>query len=132
MKKNLFLVLAMLVSNVTFAGTDHYLLRDDTHVHHLKVTTRGSEVIVETDVDFEPNASEAGKHACSAQIAGEAKTVSATELLLKKHIEGEAKVCSIKVLLSPNGAKIEQSAECGYFAAGLCHFDTDGKELNKM
>jgi hypothetical protein len=65
-------------------------------------------------------------------VSGEAKNVSANELVMKKHIEGEAKICSIKVTLSENGAKLDQSPECGYFASGICHFTSDGKELLKI
>jgi hypothetical protein len=132
MKKTLFVAVAMLVSSNSFAATDHYLLRDGSHVHHLKITTVGKEITVSTDVDFEPNASEAGQHACSARITGEAKQVAANELVLKKHIEGEARNCSIKIQLSTDGAKIDQSEECGYFAPGICHFNSDGKELLKI
>lgn len=132
MKKNLFLALAMLMSSSVFAATDHYILRDGNHVHHLKITTLGKDITVSTDVDFEPNASETGRHACSAQVSGEAKSVAENELVMKKHIEGEARICSIKVHLTPNGAKLDQSDECSYFAAGICHFTSDGKELLKI
>jgi len=132
MKKKLFLALAMLVSSSAFAATDHYILRDGNHVQHLKVTTFGKDITVSADVDFEPNASESGRHSCSAQVSGEAKQVSENELVMKKHIEGEARICSLKVHLTPNGAKLEQSEECSYFAAGICHFSSDGKELIKI
>lgn len=131
MKKHLFLAIAMLVSGSSFAATDHYILRDGGHVHHLKITTVGDDITVSADVDFEPNASEKG-HACSADVSGEAKKVAENELVMKKHISGEARICSLKVHLTPNGAKIEQSEECGYFAAGICHFTSDGKELLKI
>ena len=132
MKKALFVAFAMLVSSSSVAATDHYLLRDGNHVHHLKITTLGKDITVSTDIDFEPNASEAGQHACSGRVSGEAKQVSATELVLKKHIEGEARICTIKIQLSADGAKIDQSEECGYFAPGICHFTSDGKELLKI
>jgi len=132
MKKNLFLALALLTSSSAFAATDHYLLRDGSHVHHLKITTVGKDITVHTDVDFEPNTTEAGGHACSAQVSGEAKIVAENELVMKKHIEGEAKICTLKIHLSPNGAKVEQSDECSYFATGICHFTSDGKELLKI
>jgi hypothetical protein len=131
MKKSLFLAIAMLVSGTAAAATDHYLLRDSNHVHHLKVTKIGEDITATVDVDFEPNAGETGKP-CSADMSGEAKSVAENELVLKKHIEGEARICSVKIHLTPTGAKLEQSEECGYFAAGLCHFSSDGKELLKI
>ena len=132
MKKSLFLVAAMLVSSSAFAATDHYILRDGTHVQHLKISTVKGEVTVAEDVDFEPNASEAGREPCSADVSGEAKTVAPNELVLKKHAAGQAAFCELKVHLSPTGAKVEQSEDCGNFAAGICRFSTDGKELIKV
>ncbi len=132
MKKTLFLAIALLASGTASAATDHYLLRDGNHVQHLKITTLGKEITAEVDADFEPNPDEAGKHPCSAEVAGEAKSVGENELVLKKHIEGEARSCSVKIHLTPNGAKLEQSEECGYFAAGICRFSSDGKELVKI
>lgn len=132
MKKHLFLAVAMLVSSSTFAATDHYLLRDGNHVHHLKITTLGDDITVSTDVDFEPNSAETGRHACTAEVSGEAKKVAENELVVKKHIPGEARICTLKVHQTANGVKVEQSDECGYFAAGICHFTTDGKELLKI
>lgn len=132
MKKNLFLAIALLISSNSFAATDHYILRDGNHVQHLKITKVGDDTTASVDVDFEPNATETGKKACSASVSGEVKSISETELMMKKHIEGEAKICSIKIQLTPNGAKLEQSTECGHFAAGLCHFTSDGKELLKI
>lgn len=131
MKKTLFLAIALMSGSV-MAATDHYLLRDGNHVQHLKINTVGNDTNVTVDVDFEPNPDEAGKHACSALMAGEAKVVAENELVLKKHIEGEARSCSVKVHLTPNGAKLEQSDECTYFAAGICKFASDGKELLKI
>lgn len=132
MKKTLFLAVAMLVSGTVSAATDHYLLRDGNHVQHLKITTLGKEITASVDVDFEPNPDEAGKHACSATVADQAKSVGENELVLKKHIEHEARSCSVKIHLTPNGAKLEQSEECGYFAAGICSFSSNGKELVKI
>lgn len=132
MKKTLFLAIAMLVSSSAIAATDHYLLRDGNHVQHLKITKIANDTTVTADVDFEPNPTEVGAHACSAEISGEAKVISANELLLKKHVDGEARSCSIKVHLTPNGAKLEQSEECTYFAAGICRFSTDSNELVKI
>lgn len=132
MKKTLFMAAAMLISSTAWAATDHYVLRDGNHVHHLKVTNVGGEFTVSADVDFEPTAEEKGKHACSADVSGEAKSVAENELVMKKQIPGETRYCSLKVHLTPDGAKIEQSEECGYFAAGNCHFTSDGKELIKV
>ncbi|NOT84367.1 MAG: hypothetical protein HOP02_06175, partial [Methylococcaceae bacterium] len=61
MKKNLLLPLLMLLSSVAFASTDHYILRDNSHVYHLKITKIADDIKVSADVDFEPNASETGK-----------------------------------------------------------------------
>ncbi len=66
MKKGLFLAMAMLVSGGAFASTEHYVLRDGNHVHHLKVTKIGEDVSVTADINFEPNGAEQGK-ACSAE-----------------------------------------------------------------
>ena len=132
MKKSLFLTAAMLVSGGAFATTDHYVLRDGNHVQHLKITTVNDETTVSADVDFEPNANEAGSKPCSGEVSGEAKSVGANEWVMKKHSEGEAAYCELKVYLSPNGAKVEQSKDCDNFAAGICRFSSDGKELVKI
>jgi hypothetical protein len=132
MKKSLFLAAAMLVSGSAFAATDHYVLRDGNHVQHLKVTKINDEITVSADVDFEPNANEAGGKPCSGEVSGEAKSVGANELVVKRHAEGEATFCELKIHLTPNGAKVEQSKDCDNFAAGICHFSTDGKELVKI
>lgn len=132
MKKTLFLAIAMLASGSAVAGTDHYLLRDGNHVQHLKITTLGKDIKATVDVDFEPNVDEVGRHACSATVSDEAKSVGENELVLKKHIEGEARSCQVKIHLTPNGAKLEQSEECNYFAAGICRLSSDGKELLKI
>ncbi len=132
MKKSLFMAVAMLVSGSVFATTDHYVLRNDSHIHHLKITTIKNEVTVATDVDFEPTAAETGREACTADVSGEAKTVAANEIVLRKHLAGEAAVCELKIHLSPAGAKIDQSEGCANFAAGICHFSSDGKDLVKV
>ncbi|BBL76746.1 hypothetical protein [Methylomagnum ishizawai] len=132
MKKSLFLAVAMLVSGGAFASTEHYVLRDGNHVHHLKVTKIGEDVSVTTDIDFEPNSGEQGSKACSASISDDAKQVGANELVVKKQIPSEAHYCTLSIHLSADGAKIDQSEECGYFAAGICHFDSDGKELVRV
>ncbi len=132
MKKSFFLTLMLLVNGVAFASTDHYVLRDGSHVYHLKITKLAEDIKVSADVDFEPNASEKGKRACSADVSGEAKSEGENVLVMKRQMEGEAHFCTVKIELTPNGAKLEQSKDCSYFAAGLCHFNTDGKELIKV
>jgi len=131
MKKILFLA-SMLLSGSAFALTDHYVLSDGKHVQHLKINTIGKQTTVYADVDFEPADSGETQHACTADISGEAKYVSENELVLKKQIPSERHFCTLTIKLSPTGAKIEQSEECNYFAAGLCHFNTEGKELPKV
>lgn len=132
MKKTLFLAVSLLISGTAMAATDHYILRDGNHVQHMKITKIGDETNVSVDVDFEPVAGEEGKHACSADVAGEAKVINENELLVKKQIPSEKRFCSLKIQLTPNGAKLEQSEDCTYFAAGICHFTSDGKELVKI
>ncbi len=132
MKKTLFLTAALLVSGGAFATTDHYVLRDGNHVQHLKITTVNDETTVSADVDFEPNANEAGSKACTGDVSGEAKTVAANELVMKKHSPGEATYCELKVHLSATGAKVEQSKDCDNFAAGICRFSSEDKELVKI
>jgi len=132
MKKNLFLTIAMLISGNVFATTDHYVLRDGNYVRHLKVIKINDEYTVSTDVDFESTAKEAGSDRCSADISGEAKSTGKNELVMKKHSESEASYCELKIQLSPNGAKVEQSKDCDNFAVGKCHFSSDGKELIRI
>lgn len=132
MKKTVLLSALLLASTSAVAATDHYVLRDGSHVHHLKVTNVSNEVHISADVDFEPNASEKDAKPCSGEISGEAKTATATEIVFKKHSETEAGFCELKITLSPNGAKVEQSKDCENFAPGICHFDSDGKELIKV
>jgi hypothetical protein len=132
MKKSLFLIAAILVSGVASAATDHYVLREGNHVQHLKITKINDEVTVSADVDFEPNANEAGSKPCTGDISGEAKSIAANELVLKKHSESEATFCELKIHLTPTGAKVEQSKDCDNFTPGICHFSTDSKELVKI
>ena len=82
------------------------------------------------DVDFEPNADEKG-NACSGSLEGEAKLDKNT-LIVKKHSGTDATSCELKIQLTDTGAKIEQSKDCNHFAAGICHFDSNGKELLKV
>jgi hypothetical protein len=133
MNKSSFLAaIALLASGAAFGATDHYVLRDGNHVHHLRITQVGGEITVGADVNFEPNASEQDGKPCSAEISGEGKSTGENEITLHKQLDGEAHYCTLKIGLTPTGAKIEQSKECGYFAAGICHFDSDGKELTKV
>jgi hypothetical protein len=131
MKKSLF-CFAMLMSGSALATTDHYVLHEGKHVHHLKITQQGDEITVSSDVDFEPNADEKDSKACSADIAGEAKSTGKDKLTLKKHSEEDATYCVLDIQLSATGAKIEQSENCKNFATGICHFSSDGKELVKI
>jgi hypothetical protein len=128
----IFALMALFASQQALADTEHYLRRDGNHVQHLKVTKVGNDVFVAADIDFDPNANEGPHKHCSAQISGEAKKTSETEIVLRKQIEGEAKHCVLTVSLTPDGAKIQQSSECSYYAAGICHFDSDGKELTRI
>jgi hypothetical protein len=132
MKKNLLFLLMLSMGGTVSAATDHYLLRDNNHVYHMKITQLGDDVKVSADVDFEPNADESGKHSCSADVSGDAKFESEKVLVMKKQMEGERHFCTLNIQLSPTGAKVEQSKDCSYFATGLCHFDTQGKELIKV
>ncbi|MBP1152920.1 MULTISPECIES: hypothetical protein [Methylocaldum] len=133
MKKSLFLTFALLFSANVFASTDHYIRREGDHVQHLKIRKFGDDIKVTMDVDFEPTGStEEGRRSCSAEISGEAKAVSENEIVLKKQAEGEAHYCALRILLSNDGAKVEQSPDCKYFVAGICHFDSEGRELIKV
>lgn len=133
MKNSLFIALILLVSGAAFAGTEHYLRRDGNHVQHLKITRLGDDIAVSMDVDFEPEGeAETGRKPCSAAIAGEAKSTGENQITLRKQIDGEAKHCSLTIHQSKAGAKVEQSPECGYFVGGICHFDSEGKELTLL
>jgi hypothetical protein len=133
MKIKMYLMATMLVSSGALAATDHYLLQDGSHVQHLKINTVGDETMVTVDVDFEPNASEIGEHACSATISGEATAVAENEWLLRRRADGEAHYCNLAIELTDNGATIEQSEDCSYFVTGICHFSSDdGKEFVKI
>lgn len=132
MKKTLLVGIAMLFSSSVFAVTEHYVLRDGNHVYHLKVVETAKEYSISADVNFEPNADEKGKRACSASIAGEARLMDKDKLILKKHAESGATYCKLKIHLSETGAKIEQLNSCNNFATGICHFSTNGKELVKV
>ena len=131
--KTMFLALVTLfASQQAFADTEHYLRRDGNHVQHLKITKVANDIFVESDIDFDPNANEGTHKHCTAEISGEAKKTGDNEITFRKQIEGEAKYCVLKVTLSADGAKVQQSPECSYYAAGICHFDSDGKELTRI
>ncbi len=129
MKKSLFLTIALLVSGNVSAATDHYVLRDGDHVRHLKITKISDDYTVSANIDFE---SAADKTHCSETISGKAKSTGENELVMKKHSESEASFCELKIQLSPNGAKVEESKDCSTFTVGKCHFSSDGKELVKV
>ncbi len=131
MRKSLF-CFAMLISGSVFAATDHYILREGNHVHHLKVTQLGEEITVSSDVDFEPNANEKDTKPCSADISGEAKSTDKNKITLKKRSEEAATHCVLDITLSPTGAKVDQSGDCKDFVTGICHFTSEGKELIKV
>ena len=132
MKKTLILALGLLFSGSVLAGAEHYVRTDGKHVQHLKVTKQRGEVHVLVDVDFDPAGSETDKP-CSAEISGEAKVISDTELLLKRQAQGEAHYCELKISLTPDNAKIEESQDCArYFSGGFCRFDSEGKVLTKI
>ena len=130
--KKLFLAMAVLISGNAFAATDHYVLRDGDYVRHLKITKIKDDYSVSANVDFESSAQETNNVHCSETISGKAKSTSENELVLKKHSESEASFCELKVQLSPNGAKIEESKDCDTFTVSKCHFSSEGKELVKV
>ena len=134
MKSLFFAALSLLISSAALADTQHYLRRDGNHVQHLKITRIGDDIDASMDVNFEATGSiEEGKKPCSAEVSGDAKSTGDKEITLRKQIEGEAKHCSLKITLSDEGAKVEQSPECGYYLGGsICHFDSDGKELTRI
>ncbi|MDD5033224.1 MAG: hypothetical protein PHE55_00575 [Methylococcaceae bacterium] len=132
MKKMMIMALGLLFSTSVFAGADHYIRKDGNHIQHLKITKQKGDVNVLVDVDFEPGANETDKP-CSAEISGEAKVISENELILKKQAQGEAHYCQLKVNLSGDEAKIEESQDCArYFSGGFCRFGSEGKALNKI
>jgi hypothetical protein len=131
MKKTiLYLLLTLPV--IALASTDHYILRQGNHVHHLKITKHGDKVKVTADVDFEPNADEKDKLACASEITGEADVTGENTLTLKKHADVEASFCTLNIELTANGAKIDQPQDCHNFVTGICHFGTEGKEMTKI
>lgn len=132
MKYLILAIVAIAVSGTALADTNHYVRRDGNHVQHLKISKIGNDVFVTADVDFDPNSNETTHKHCGAEIRGEAKSTGPNEITLRKQIEGEAKHCTLKITLSGDGAKVEQSTECNYYAAGICHFDSDGKELTRV
>jgi hypothetical protein len=131
MKKTL-LCIAFFISGNAIAATDHYILRDGNHIHHLKVTKLNNEYDVSMDVDFEPNADEKDGKPCSAAVSGQAKVTGENKITLKKHSEEEASYCTLDITLSDTGAKVEQSKDCDNFVTGICHFTSEGKEIPKI
>jgi len=132
MKKMIVMGFGLLFSASVFAGADHYIRKDGGHLQHMKISKQRGEVNVLVDVDFEPSATETDKP-CSAEISGEAKVISENELILKKQAEGEAHYCELKITLSGDAAKIEESQDCArYFSGGFCRFDSEGKVLNRI
>ncbi|MCU0735227.1 MAG: hypothetical protein MUF20_06855 [Methylotetracoccus sp.] len=131
MKKAVILGLACVVCGAAFASTEHYVRRDGAHVQHLKITRIGDDIKAAMDVDFEPNAMEAerGVRPCAAEIEGEAKMISETELVFKEQIPGERRYCELRVQLNGDEARVSESRECGYFLANFCRFDSEGKVL---
>ncbi len=132
MKKTMTLAIGLLFSAGAFAGADHYVRKDGNHIQHLKITKQRGRVDVLVDVDFEPTGTETDKP-CSAEISGEAKVISETELLLKKQAQGEAHYCELKINLSGDEARIEDSQDCArYFTGDFCRFGSEGKALIKV
>jgi hypothetical protein len=129
MKKSLFLAISLLISGNVVAATDHYVLRDSDYVRHLKVSKISDDYNISADVDFESTAD--GSH-CSDNISGKAKSIGQNELSMKKHSESEASVCELKIKLTQNGAKIEESKDCDNFIVKQCHFSSGDKELIKV
>lgn len=132
MKKTLLLAVGLLFSTSVFAGADHYIRKDGTHVQHLKITKQAGKVEVLVDVDFEPTGAETDKP-CSTEISGEAKVISENELHLKKQAQGEAHYCELNILLNGDEAKILETPDCvRYFTGDFCRFDSEGKVLTKI
>ncbi|QSA97184.1 hypothetical protein [Methylococcus sp. EFPC2] len=132
MKKTMIFSLALLFSTSVFAGADHYVRKEGGHVQHLKITKQKGDVDVLVDVDFDPTGAETDRP-CSAQISGEAKVVSDTELTLKKQAQGEAHYCQLNIKLEGDEARIEESQDCArYFSGGFCRFGSEGKALKKI
>lgn len=132
MKRNVCLAIALLISGTAQAATDHYFLRDGNHVHHLQITQLNDETTVRADVQFEPNADEKDAKPCQAEVSGDAKKSADNTLLMKNHIESTTDYCNLTIKLSPTGATVEQSEHCDYYAAGICRFSSNGKELVKI
>lgn len=132
MKKILLFAATLFCANSALATTDHYFLRDDHHIHHLKITKLNDDVLISTDVDFEPNANEPDAKPCSAEISGEAKALDENKFSLKKHSHSDATYCELTIQFKGDEATIEQSKDCNNFVTGICHFSSDGKALNKI
>lgn len=124
--------MTMLTSGNVVAATDHYVLRDGNYDRHLKITKIDDEYTVTADVDYDGTANEGGSAHCSESISGKAKSTGENELVMKKHSESSASFCTLKIKLSPNGAKAEESEDCDTFTVGKCHFTSGDKELVKV
>jgi hypothetical protein len=132
MKKAIVLALGMLFSVGALASAEHYVRRDGDHVQHLKITKQRGDTNVLIDVDFDPSAVEKDQP-CSIEIAGEAKVISENELILKRQAQGEAHYCELKIHLSGDEARIDESQDCArYFSGGLCRFGSEGKPLIRV
>jgi len=126
------MALGLMFSTGVLASAEHYVRADGNHVQHMKVTKQKGAVNVRVDVDFEPSANETDRP-CSEEISGEAKVISENELVLKRQAQGEAHYCELKIHLSSDEAKIEESQDCArYFSGGLCRFGSEGKPLKRV
>lgn len=133
MKKIAYVVLGLFFASSANAGVDHYLRTAGNHVQHLKVITdQNGEKHVRMDVDFMPGSDDKNAHACSVEIAGEAKKVSDNELVVKKQSEGERHYCTLNITFQGEAASVKQSADCSYFLGHFCKFDSEGDTLKKV
>ena len=130
MKRLIAFTTILILSQSVFATTDHYIRKDGTLVQHLKITRTAHDINVSMDVDADNK--ETGHKACSAEVSGDGKVTGDNALSMKKQIEGETRHCLLEIKLSPEGAKVDQYADCTYFATGDCHFGSDGKELVRV
>lgn len=133
MKKIVYAALGFFFASTASADVDHYLRTAGDHVQHLKIITdKDGETHVRMDVDFVPGADDKSAHACSVEIAGEAKKVSESEWVVKKQSEGERHYCTLNITLQGEAASVKQSADCSYFLGHLCKFDSEGDTLKKV
>lgn len=131
-RKCLWVALGLLLSTSVFAAADHFIRKEGGLVQHLKIIKQKDEVNVLVDVDFEPTGNETGR-ACSADISGEVKVINENELVLKRQAQGEAHYCELKIHLSDDEARIDESKDCvRYFSGDRCRFGSEGKALIKI